>query len=411
MNTSNKDLLQRMMASYLYNGGNLALQWSTGVGKSRVAVKVIKDLFDRFENFSVLLVVAEEAHKENWKEEFKKALGESTYYKVMPHVQMICYASLKNWRDTSWSFIVFDEAHHLQSDLRKDILQSLHSSRILALSATLKDDVLVALTQCFGKFKVHKISLQNAIDSGFLPEPKIICIPLELERFSRTEVIEMDLTTTKIKKKGIITDFWSNRWKYLKHRKDYVGYVLQFSCTQKEKYEYINEQFEYWKRQFFRNQSNIRIKNMWLQWGSVRKRYLGELKTKKAYELCEKLKKLKKRFICFCSSILQAETLGKEDCIHSKKKDVSTIISEFNSGERNSIFAVGMLQEGQNLNNIQAGVIVQLDGEERGFIQKFGRSLRAEDPMQYILYYKDTRDEEYLQKALENINKDYIQEI
>ena len=374
MNTSNKDLLQRMMASYLYNGGNLALQWSTGVGKSRVAIKVIKDLFDRFENFSVLLVVAEEAHKENWKEEFKKALGESTYYKVMPHVQMICYASL-------------------------------------TLSATLKDDVLVALTQCFGKFKVHKISLQNAIDSGFLPEPKIICIPLELERFSRTEVIEMDLTTTKIKKKGIITDFWSNRWKYLKHRKDYVGYVLQFSCTQKEKYEYINEQFEYWKRQFFRNQSNIRIKNMWLQWGSVRKRYLGELKTKKAYELCEKLKKQNKRFICFCSSILQAETLGKEDCIHSKKKDVSTIISEFNSGERNSIFAVGMLQEGQNLNNIQAGVIVQLDGEERGFIQKFGRSLRAEDPMQYILYYKDTRDEEYLQKALENINKDYIQEI
>lgn len=33
MNTSNKDLLQRMMASYLYNEGNLALQWSTGVGK------------------------------------------------------------------------------------------------------------------------------------------------------------------------------------------------------------------------------------------------------------------------------------------------------------------------------------------------------------------------------------------
>lgn len=411
MNTNNKDLLQRMMASYLYNGGNLVLQWSTGVGKSRVAVEVIKALFDRFESFSVLLVVAEEAHKENWKEEFKKVLGESAYHKIMPHVQMICYASLKNWRDTSWSFIVFDEAHHLQSDLRKDILQSLHSSRILALSATLKEDVLIALTQCFGKFKVHKISLQDAIDDGFLPEPKIICIPLELERFNRTETIELDLTTTKTRKKGTVKDLWSSRWKYLKHRKDYVGEVLQFSCTQKEKYEYINEQFEYWKRQFFRNQSNIRIKNMWLQWGSVRKRYLGELKTKEADKLCKKLLEQKKRFICFCSSILQAEALGGENCIHSKKKDTAKIISEFNDGKRNSIFAVGMLQEGQNLNSIQAGVIVQLDGEERGFIQKFGRSLRAEDPVQYILYYKNTRDEEYLQKALESINKDYIQEI
>ena len=28
----------------------------------------------------------------------------------------------------------------------------------------------------------------------------------------------------------------------------------------------------------------------------------------------------------------------------------------------------------------------------------------------YILYYKNTRDEEYLQKALENINKNYILE-
>lgn len=39
------------------------------------------------------------------------------------------------------------------------------------------------------------------------------------------------------------------------------------------------------------------------------------------------------------------------------------------------------------------------------------RSLRATDPVQYILYYKNTKDEEYLQKALENINRDYVQEI
>ena len=57
----------------------------------------------------------------------------------------------------------------------------------------------------------------------------------------------------------------------------------------------------------------------------------------------------------------------------------------------NNIFAVGMLQEGQNLVNIEAGIIIQLDGKERSFIQKFGRSLRAEDPVQYIFYYKNTK--------------------
>lgn len=410
--TEQKSRLQNEMSDYLNERGNLALQWATGVGKSRVAVNAVMDLFDQYgEEFKTLIVVAEDAHKDNWKEEFRKGLNPLVYDRIMPHVQIICYASLKNWRGTKWDLIVFDEAHHLQSDIRKDILQSLNSPRVLALSATLKEDVLEALTKCFGRFKVSKITLQDAIDKGFLPEPKIVCIPLELKRFDRTETIEMDLRTAKSGDKGIINDLWSNRWKYMRNRKAYLGYVLKFSCTQKEKYEYINEQFDYWKRQYFRNQGNIRLKNMWLQWGTKRKRFLGELKTREAEELCVKLNKEGKRFICFCSSIIQAEFLGGENCIHSKKKDAEKVISAFNSGKTNSIFAVGMLQEGQNLTNIQAGIIVQLDGEERGFIQKFGRSLRATDPVQYILYYRGTRDEEYLQKALENINKDYVQEI
>ena len=37
------------------------------------------------------------------------------------------------------------------------------------------------------------------------------------------------------------------------------------------------------------------------------------------------------------------------------------------------------------------------------------RTLRAGNPIQYILYYKNTRDEEYLNNALENINKKYIE--
>lgn len=265
-----------------------------------------------------------------------------------------------------------------------------------------------ALNQSFGKFTINRLSMQDAIDKGFLPEPKVICIPLELERFKRTETIEMDLRTAKSGDKGIIKDIWSNKWKYLRNRKVYAGYVLQFSCTQKEKYDYINEQFDYWKGQYFRNQGNIRLKNKWLQYGSIRKRFLGELKTKEAEKLCIKLNKKGKRFICFCSSIKQAEFLGGGNCIHSKKNGVKEVISAFNLGKTDAIFAVGMLQEGQNLNNIQAGIIVQLDGEERGFIQKFGRSLRAKDPVQYILYYENTRDEEYLDRALENIDKDYV---
>ena len=36
--------------------------------------------------------------------------------------------------------------------------------------------------------------------------------------------------------------------------------------------------------------------------------------------------------------------------------------------------------------------------------KKFGRSLRAENPIQYILYFKNTKDEEYLKNILEGID-------
>ena len=36
------------------------------------------------------------------------------------------------------------------------------------------------------------------------------------------------------------------------------------------------------------------------------------------------------------------------------------------------------------------------------------RALRASDPHQYIFYYKNTRDEEYLNNILEDFNSDYI---
>ena len=154
---------------------------------------------------------------------------------------------------------------------------------------------------------------------------------------------------------------------------------------------------------------NEAIKNKWLQYGSKRKIFLGAEKTTVVSNLIKQLKD--KRFICFCTNINQAELLGKDNAVHSKKKNNLEIIQKFNDKEINNIFAVGMLQEGINLKDIEAGIIVQLDGEERAFIQKFGRTLRADSPEQYIIYFRATRDEEYLNNALENIDKKYIKEI
>ena len=85
-----------------------------------------------------------------------------------------------------------------------------------------------------------------------------------------------------------------------------------------------------------------------------------------------------------------------------------SVIANFNDKKINSLFAVGMANEGMNLNDIQIGIIIQLDGNERSFIQKYGRAMRADNPVQYIFYYKDTQDEIYLKNALENIDSKFI---
>ena len=96
--------------------------------------------------------------------------------------------------------------------------------------------------------------------------------------------------------------------------------------------------------------------------------------------------------------------------IHSKlgKKARELLISNFNEGISNKLFATGMLKEGMNLNNIEVGVIIQLDNNLRSFSQQLGRSLRAILPKQYILYVKDTQDANYVTTALENFNMDYV---
>ena len=76
-----------------------------------------------------------------------------------------------------------------------------------------------------------------------------------------------------------------------------------------------------------------------------------------------------------------------------------------------NLYAVGMLQEGQNLVDIEAGVIIQLDGSERPFIQKFGRTIRADSPQQFIFYYENTRDIDYLENVFEGVDEAYISTI
>lgn len=379
----------------------LALEFATGVGKSKIALDIVNKL--KTSNYKVLLVVAELAHIKNWEDEAQKW----GYIALYNSITVVTYASLKKHQKLNYDLIILDEAHHIGSEVRLDILDNISFNKMLLLSATLNDTLKYQLSALLNvSIKTYKITMQQAIDLKLLSEPKIYLIPLLLNNKNYTETIVEEWGKSNLRKTYKCT--YSDRWDYLKKRKEIPNATLEISCTPFQKYLYLTEQFNYYKKIYIRNK-NEAIKNKWLQMGSKRKRFLGESKTPVIKKFLIGMEGI--RYICFCSSIDQAVILGGENSIHSKKDNSAEIIQKFNSKENDSLFAVGMLQEGQNLVDIEAGIIVQLDGQDRSFIQKFGRSMRAEDPVQYIFYYQNTRDAEYLENVLEGINKQYVKEL
>lgn len=397
-----RDEINKKSIKLATNNKIVALEFATGVGKSKIALDIINTLFTTNVP-SILLVVAELAHFDNWKNEANKW----GYDKLWDTITCVTYASLKKHKDMKYDIIILDEAHHIGSDLRLDVIDNIQFDKMLLLSATLGGYLKQYMSNMFNtQIKSYEITLQQAIDWGILPKPKIYLIPLTLNTTNISEKIIEEWGKAPLRKRYKCT--YQERWEYIKNKKKYPNITLEISCTPYQKYIYLTEKFEYFKKFYFRNR-NEAVKNKWLQLGSQRKRFMSELKTPIVKKFLNFV--TNSRYICFCGSIEQADILGKNNSIHSKKDNSAEIIDKFNNKEINNIFAVGMLQEGQNLNDIEVGIIVQLDGQERSFIQKFGRSLRAEDPTQYIFYYKNTRDTEYLQNALEGIDKSYIQEL
>lgn len=347
---------------------NLVLELATGVGKSLAAIQIIEKHKGKWN-----IVIAETNHELNWIEEFKKHKKAT----LLKRVTFFCYQSLH--KHTGGENYIFDEVHHLFSEKRLNLLSQIHLNNLkhfIGLSATITRKQRESLTEVLGRVHIHKITLSEAIDFGILPEPTVYFIGVKL----------------------------GNTTKYLKYHFTKDKFVM---CNEQEYYDKITARIEVLKKNYFATQQEF-DKIKWLSLANSRKKFLAECKTKYARELVKQLGK--KRFICFTGSIEQSEQLSNGRSIHSKipKNKREKLIEDFNTGEISNLFATGMLKEGMNFNNIEAGIIIQLDNVERYFNQLHGRILRSEYPEQYVLYVKDTQDANYVTTVLENFNKDYV---
>ena len=106
------------------------LNLATGYGKSALSLHIVNKV--KIRQPTILLLVAERAHKDNWKVEMDKFL------KRKAKVRIECYQSLSKLKGMNFDFVIADEAHHLNTKARLDYFSLISFSYSVFLSATYK---------------------------------------------------------------------------------------------------------------------------------------------------------------------------------------------------------------------------------------------------------------------------------
>ena len=386
-----RELVNKSILELSDKYSNILCELPTGFGKTKQALDILKRHIKKL-NQDILIVIPRNVLIESWKQEFKKWGME----KYLLSITFTTYVSLPK-HEGKWDMVIFDECHHL-SDRCREALTNFDIKRAILLSATVKRDMKDELNEVFDNLISYKIKMKEAIDNEVLPDPRVFLLPLTLDAKFPTESIWKNPKG----KEPVVEVPWATRWSAIKQK----VYKVRIYCSEYHYHQDLCSQIEWHKNRYMRTR-NEALKAKWLKLAGDRLKWLSDKKMNTMKVLKEHFKN--ERVLLFCNSIEQTEVLG--NCINSKFKSSLTTLEDFNKGKINQISAVNMLNEGCNLVNCRIGIYGNLNSSEIIVKQRLGRILRHKDPIIIIPYYKNTREEELVEKMLEDYNPKLIKTI
>jgi len=408
-----RDEIQELATELGKVENKVLLTFATRVGKSQTALNLVKDT-----NSLLVVVPTEYIKKKTWEPLLKDC---SFKYKI------ICWASVKNLKPSdNWESIILDESHTLSENHLK-VLKTLGAKKWIGLSATMPYEKGLLWSQLVGKYYHWDISLQQAIDWGILPEPKISVYYVTPDDTIYNQWYEKGNDKNK---KNLFLN-WEERFK------SDPNFNIKIKCTEKKWLEYFEQELNYWKKVMDIKNGNIRdysldeiqriqartssipilgVQRKLMNLGNKRKQFFINVKTAHYKVLSDKLKFENRRYIVFTGSTEQANSLGVLNTVHSLNPDKDAVYQKFLSGEINHVYSVHMLDEGLELGNLDFSVIIQgtLGGKVKGKtepIQRLGRTLTSVSPKCLILVVKGTKDENFLNEITKLVDPKYIKEL
>ena len=358
----------------------------TSFGKSKIGI----DLALRDNPMNILIVVPRLVLIENWKQEFSK--WGLRYF--LNKVTFSTYVGLNKHTEEHWDCIIFDEVQHLSARCI-DFVSTMKIEHAIMLSATVTKNMKWELKSLFPDLNIYTVKMKEAIDNDILPDPRVFLVPLSLDNTKAVHTI-VEHPKAKIIKECLYKD----RWQYLRDK----NVQVHIKCTELQYVNELGSKIDFWKKRYMATR-NEGVKTKWLFLAGQRLKFLSQIKNPILIPLLERLKS--QRVLTFCSSIEQTEILGK-NCINSKNKEASIILEKFNDKKIDHITACNMLNEGMNLVDCRIGLYANLNSSEIIIKQRLGRILRHKDPVIIIPYFQGTREEELVEKMLEDYNPELV---
>jgi superfamily II DNA or RNA helicase len=369
MKTKNEiqlEALQAVLDSFNIKKKNAIVEAATGVGKTKIAYDLIKVIVSHVPTAKILIVVPTELLRdEEWKSEATKWDCE---YVWENNIERVCYASLNKIENTEYNLVILDEIQNItDNNAEFFFINNNKIKKILGLTATLpKEFEKAKILKSLALEVCYKIPIDEAVKNKLVSPYEIVLVKTKLDNLQPTVKFGTKLNP--------------------------------FYLTEEKAYIKLSKDIE-----FAKVTNNFKKIDM-LIFSRMRVLYNSINKTSVANFIINNLIGKDERTLIFCGSIKQAEMLCPYT-YHSKSSTVS--LQKFKSGEINTLSCVNALNEGHNIPNVDNAVITQVTSKERHLIQRVGRIIRYKENHVgkiYLIVVENTVDEQWMQKALENID-------
>lgn len=360
---SKRNEIQDQALEIAFRHQRLTLAVSMGVGKTLIGLRYL-DHYQQSNMYklNVLVVAPKLSIFQSWQDDSVKF---SLPQELLEKVTFTTYLSLNKHNPHHYDIVVLDECHSLLES-HETFLANYHG-RVLGLTGTPPRYHNSEKGKIVGKYcpVMFKYITDHAVEDQILNDYRIIVHRMPLSTQNTIPVTMKNSTFMTSERKSY--DYWSKR-------------IMEAQSKKQEQIASV-----------------------------MRMRVLMDFRTKEEYTKYL-LGEIEDKCIVFCNTQAQADRVCIHS-VHSENPDADANLDMFKKDQIDKLSCVLQLNEGVNIPNLRAGIIMHAYGNERKSSQRIGRLLRLnpdDTAVVHILCYQNTVDERWVTEALKDLDQNKI---